>query len=100
MQVNYAFLVLNAQPDPATGRPQIETQTVLYHDGRPVFTGTSRPLKTAGPDLKELLSTGSLNLGMDLLPGEYILQVVVTDKLATEKKYQMATQWIDFEVIG
>jgi VWFA-related protein len=100
MQMNYAFLVLNARPDPVTGRPQVETQVVLYRDGRPVFRGALRPINAAGQDPNELRSIGSLNLGMDLSPGEYVLQVVVTDKLAKEKKYQMATQWIDFDVIG
>ena len=32
------------------------------------------------------------------MPGEYVLQVVVTDKLAKEK-HRTASQWIDFEVI-
>jgi VWFA-related protein len=100
MQMNYAFLVLNARPDPVTGRPQVETQVVLYRDGRPVFRGALRPINSVGQDPNELRSIGSLNLGTDLSPGEYVLQVVVTDKLAKEKKYQMATQWIDFDLIG
>jgi hypothetical protein len=33
-----------------------------------------------------------------LQPGEYVLQVVVTDALAPEKR-RTATQWIDFEVV-
>jgi hypothetical protein len=31
-------------------------------------------------------------------PGDYILQVIVTDPLAKEK-YRTATQWIDFEIV-
>jgi hypothetical protein len=42
---------------------------------------------------------GTVRLGGKLTPGEYLLQVVVTDKLARKKKSQVA-QWIDFEVIG
>jgi hypothetical protein len=38
-------------------------------------------------------------LGAKLTPGEYLLQVVVTDGLA-KKKHSQATQWIDSEVTG
>src|SRR6185295_13350409 len=31
-------------------------------------------------------------------PGEYVLQVIVTDKLAKEK-YRVAAQWMDFELM-
>jgi len=30
-------------------------------------------------------------------PGDYVLQVIVTDKIA-EEKYNVASQWMDFEV--
>jgi len=33
-----------------------------------------------------------------IAPGEYVLQVIVTDRLAKEK-YRSATQWIDFEIV-
>jgi hypothetical protein len=39
-----------------------------------------------------------LRLGTDLEPGEYVLQVIVTDNLAKEK-YRVATQWMDFELV-
>ena len=31
-------------------------------------------------------------------PGEYVLQIVVTDLLAKDK-YRVATQWMDFEIV-
>ncbi|MEK6286421.1 MAG: hypothetical protein AABO57_11820 [Acidobacteriota bacterium] len=37
-------------------------------------------------------------LGDDLAPGDYILQIIVTDKRAKEK-YRWATQWMDFEIV-
>ena len=99
MQVSYAFLVLNAQHE-SMGSPQIQTQAILYRDGQVVFKGALRLLDSAGQDPNEMLSTGSLNLGKDLVPGEYVLQVVVIDKLAKDQRHRTATQWIDFEVIG
>jgi len=36
-------------------------------------------------------------LGSKITPGDYVLQVIVTDKLAKDK-YQVATQAMDFEI--
>lgn len=41
---------------------------------------------------------GRLLLGTDLVPGEYVLQVIVTDALADEK-HRVANQWMDFEIL-
>jgi hypothetical protein len=38
-----------------------------------------------------------MQLGAKISPGDYVLQVVVTDKLAKEK-YRVATQAMDFEI--
>ena len=43
---------------------------------------------------EHLISGGVLRLGANMKPGDYVLQVVVTDKLAKTT----ATQWSDFEV--
>ncbi|HEV7858178.1 MAG TPA: hypothetical protein VGO91_06075 [Pyrinomonadaceae bacterium] len=49
------------------------------------------------PDLKRLMVGGNLQLGAGTAPGQYVLQVVVTDNLAKEK-YRTTSQWIDFEI--
>jgi hypothetical protein len=38
------------------------------------------------------------SLGTGLPPGEYVLQVIVTDALTSEKQ-ATATQWIDFRLV-
>ena len=38
-------------------------------------------------------------MGGELTVGDYILQVVVTDKLGKDKKY-VTSQWIDFEIVN
>ena len=48
-------------------------------------------------DAKRLVAFGRLQLGTNLSPGEYVLQVVVTDALAKEKN-RVASQWIEFEI--
>jgi hypothetical protein len=71
----------------------------LFRDGKPVFTGRVQTLDASGqPDLKRIVGGGAIQLGSEMAPGEYILQVVVTDPLAKEK-YRVATQWIDFEIV-
>jgi VWFA-related protein len=97
--VVYAYAIYNAQLDKATGKPQLQTQVRLFRNGQQVFTGRQVSLDPGNPpDLKRLVIGGVVQLGADLLPGEYVFQIVVTDLLAKEK-YRMATQWIDFEIL-
>ena len=49
-------------------------------------------------DLKRLGAGGSIQLGTALTPGEYVLQIVVTDLLA-DPKHRVATQAMDFEIV-
>jgi hypothetical protein len=67
-------------------------------DGRPAYEGKVAPFDTAQQeDLKRLVAGGSIKLNRNAAPGRYVLQVVVTDLLAGEKRH-VATQWIDFEL--
>ncbi len=40
---------------------------------------------------------GRLSLGRNMPPGEYVLQIIVTDKLG-RSKFNRAVQTLDFEV--
>jgi VWFA-related protein len=95
----YGFAIYNAQIDKATGKLQLQTQVRLFRNGQQVFTGREIALDGGNQvDLKRLEASGAIQLGSGLAPGEYQLQVIVTDPLAKEK-YRVATQWIDFEVV-
>jgi hypothetical protein len=48
-------------------------------------------------DSKRLVAFGRLPMDARFPPGDYLLQVVVTDAPAKEKN-RIATQWIDFEI--
>jgi VWFA-related protein len=99
MLLHYSFLAYNAQVDKATLRPQLQTQVRLFRDGQQVFTGKVQPLNPGNQaDLKRLATGGILRLGSDMKPGDYTLQVIVTDALAKDK-YRTTTQWIDFEIV-
>jgi VWFA-related protein len=99
MALQYGYIIYNAQIDRATQRPQLETQVRLFLDNKEVFVGKLLPLDVSKqPDLKRIASGGALQLGSRMQPGEYQLQVIVTDKLAKDK-YNTVAQWIDFEII-
>jgi VWFA-related protein len=96
-RVDYFFNIYNAELDKATGRPRLQTQLRLFRDREQVYAGKVEdfdPGKQA--DVANLTSAARIRLD-GLRPGEYVLQVVVTDALAPEKR-RTATQWIDFEV--
>ena len=96
MVLQYGFVVYNAKASPA---PQLTTQLRLFRDGQLVFTGKVNPLDVTGQtDLKRITGGAGLQLGAEMSPGEYVLQVIVTDALAKEKQ-RTATQWMDFEIV-
>lgn len=96
--MQYGVFIYNAKTDTKTGKPQVEMQSLLYRDGRPVFTGKVAVFESkTGQDMRRFPAVGALTLGQDLIPGDYVLQVVVTDKLA--HKHNMANQWIDFQIV-
>ena len=99
MELSYLFAIYNATLDRATGKPQLEAQVRLLRDGLAVYTGQQVPIRL-GPqaDWRQIVANGKLQLGADIGPGEYVLQVIITDRLAREKN-NTATQWIDFEVV-
>jgi VWFA-related protein len=98
MYLNYAFFIYGAQSEKG-GAPQLSTQVILFRDGKPVFTGKQNPMKTTGQaDMKRLLGGGVIQLGSELEPGDYVLQVIVNDALA-DKKHQTTSQWMDFSIV-
>jgi VWFA-related protein len=98
--LQFGYFIYNAQTDKAAGRPQPQAQVRVFRDGQEVYAGKPVPVNLENqPDLKRIGVTGALQLGSSMLPGEYILQIVVTDPLARNTKYRTATQWIDFEIV-
>jgi VWFA-related protein len=90
----YGYQILNPQVD-SNQKPEIETYSRVFRDGTEIFTGKPQPMNSdVQTDWKKLVSGGVLKLGSTMQPGDYVLQVVVTDKVAKTT----ATQWSDFEV--
>jgi VWFA-related protein len=91
----YGYEIINAKTG-AGQHPELEVQTRLFHNGEQV--GKMMPAttgETSDPD--RLAAGGRLSLGRDVAPGEYVLQVIVTDKLA-KNKFSTVTQSMDFEI--
>lgn len=97
--MDYGVIIYNARLDKVLGQPQLRVQVKIFRDGQAVFTGKEQLFNVTGQsDLKRLGVSGGLQLGGDMAPGEYVLQVIVTDLLA-DQKHRMATQWMDFEIV-
>jgi hypothetical protein len=96
--LDYRYYIHNAKVG-ADGRPQLQTQMRLFRDNQPVFTGKLLPFDASKQtDAKRLGAAGRVRIGPELTPGQYLLQVTVTDALATGRA-GTATQWIDFEIV-
>jgi hypothetical protein len=96
----YAFNIYNARVHKDTGKPQLKTQLKMYRDGQLIFVGDEEafsPLDQTDP--KRLLGAGVVRMGSKMVPGEYVIQIVVTDLLAKQKE-NVTSQWIDFDVIN
>jgi VWFA-related protein len=98
MTPGYAFYIYNARLGQGA-RPSLKMQVRLLRDGKQVFTSGEKPLvfDQIG-DPNRLLVTSRLMPDERLPPGEYGLQVVVTDMLAKGQK-STVTQSMDFEVM-
>ena len=98
-QVDYFFNIYNAELDKATRRPRLQTQMRLFREREQVFAGKAEEFDPdKQTDMASLQSATRIRLN-GLQPGEYVLQVTVTDELAPEKR-RTVTQWIDFEVVN
>ena len=96
MTLFYGYGILNAHTD-RSKKTQLEVQTRLFRDGQEIFAGPSSPLNSEGqPNPQRLVAAGRMEL-TKMSPGDYVLQVVVTDKLASEKN-RIAAQSMDFEI--
>jgi len=88
----FAFVIYN-------GSPNLLMQTKLFRDGKSVKSSAETAVDvTNQPDPRRMIITNVMRLTPDLEPGNYYLQVVITDKTAKDKEAP-ATQWVDFEIV-
>jgi hypothetical protein len=89
--------VLNARSD-SNKQPQLEMETRVFRDGVQINEAKPHPADTIPQgDPAHLAAVGEFRLGTAMKPGDYVLQLIVTDKLA-DPASGVASQWMDFEV--
>ncbi|HEV7642663.1 MAG TPA: VWA domain-containing protein [Pyrinomonadaceae bacterium] len=94
----YNTTFYGAKPD-AGKRPQLKTQVKIYRDGKEIFAEPETDyIPAAGDDIKRLPFRGAVRFANGLPPGQYILQIIVSDLLAKEK-YRIQNAWTDFEIV-
>ena len=97
--LNYGTEVFNAKLD-ASKKPNLTYQMRIFRDGKLFFEGKQQPVATLNQaGYSKINVNGSLNLGTVMQPGDYVLQLVVTDNLAKDKR-KTATQFVQFEIVG
>jgi VWFA-related protein len=95
----YMSIIYNAKSKEGT-LPDLESHFVLYRNGDVLYTSPAELVNLGGiSDFKRIPIRKKLQLESTLQPGDYILQLVVTDK-KTDKKNRDATQVLPFEVLG
>lgn len=99
MDVQFGYAIYNAKLDKATKSPNLTMQFKIFQDGKETFASKEKSVKLVDQtDSQRLLAEGVFTLGKAIPSGDYVLQVIVRD-LATGERNQIATQWIDFEVV-
>jgi hypothetical protein len=91
---DFGYMIYNANQ-----MSQLTAQARLYRDGKMVLSPDPVAVSRQGQsDPRRLTNRASLPLASDLAPGDYVLQIIVTDA-ADKQKPRVASQWIDFEIV-
>ncbi|CAN5378841.1 hypothetical protein BH20ACI2_BH20ACI2_21810 [soil metagenome] len=96
--LNYGFVIFNSKTGP-TQQPNLVSKTRLFKDGKPIFEGLPQPVLYAGQtDPKAVNFMSTLSLGTVLGPGDYLLEIAITDKLQKGER-ATARNYVQFEIV-
>jgi len=95
--LQYGVEVLNIKPN-AKKPVDLVIQTRVFQDRKLVFQSQETAIDLTSLSSGSILNNGAIELGENLLPGDYVLQMIVTDRSAAKKK-NIATQYVQFEVL-
>jgi len=97
--LRYGYEIYNAKLA-ASGQPNLMARVRIFRDGKLVLDGKQTPVDLKKQtDTAHIKAVGALSIGSQMLPGDYILQIIVTDPLAGRKN-EIATQFVQFEITG
>ncbi|HKP69912.1 MAG TPA: VWA domain-containing protein [Pyrinomonadaceae bacterium] len=89
--LHYSFDVYNAQ-----SQQNVTTRLRVFRDGDLLLDGKPIPVDASGrTSTGSVRSNGAMSLPANMAPGDYILQIVVTD--GSNKR--VATQYVQFELL-
>lgn len=95
----FGLMTYNASISPATRLPDLMVETKLFRDGKIIGSPSQTAVEIKNQsDLSRLFINGAFRLTPDLEPGNYFLQVAITDK-ASRDKQPTSTQWVGFEIV-
>ena len=99
-RLNALAMLYNADDKAASGSSEIEVQYILYRNGEEFRRFTPALVKSsdAGNAVGIPVLQG-FTLGADILPGDYVLQLVATDKKNGKKQEETAIKALGFTVV-
>ncbi|MEP7037939.1 MAG: VWA domain-containing protein [Acidobacteriota bacterium] len=93
--LRYGFEIYNAK----STAQNLQIQTRIFRDGKVIFESKSKPPDALGQtNSQSINATGAISLGTEMSPGDYILQIIITDPAAKEKN-NTAAQFVQFEIV-
>ena len=96
--VAYPYVIYDATLT-KEGKPNLTTQVNLFKDGKLIVEGKMTPADLQPQsDWSRIADFGYLKLNPALVPGDYLLQLTVTDVAAGNKK-ATSTQYVEFEIV-
>lgn len=96
--ITYGFEIYNSKLDDAK-QAKVSMRVRVFREGKLILDGKETPVVLRGQmNLLHIKTSGAIAIGAQMLPGDYILQVIVTDPLARGKQ-RIATQFVQFEVV-
>ena len=92
--LRFLFFTYNSEPSTIDGKPDVAIQIQIVRDNQPVITSALRKMSTDGvADLARLPYAAEVSLNA-LIPGQYVLQITVIDRVSK----QSISQQTHFEV--
>ena len=89
--LRYGFEIYNA-------KALLSARIRIFRDDKLVMDGPDVPVESSGQtDRQRIRAGGAVDLLPDMLPGDYVMQIIVTDKAANGKS-KTSTQFVQFEI--
>lgn len=96
--LKFAYSIFNAKMD-ASRNAKLTYQPKVFYNGTLIYTGNKMPLTVKdSADYRSLETNGKITLSSAFKPGEYILQLTVTDEMRKGSK-GTADQFIQFDIM-